>query len=377
MPNLKRNVLLLLSSLLLLLGILFPTGKVLADDTDINNIPKLAVPFFTVSLIPPENQAAGNKINYFNLLVKPNQIQYLEMYIKSTSNKEQTITMTPTDAITSGGNISVQIPKANVDSSLKTPFTTFGMKTFRFVLKPNELKKMKVAFQMPEKEFDGFIIGGLLFHTDQKTESESKTQNKKANLKIYNDFSISLQVVLHENDNLVLSDLKVDKIKPESYKTAPAIAVNLKNSKMQYMDGTSIDAKVTRLGDTRDVHQQKQEQMKIAPNSNFDYYIPWASNQKMVPGKYRLNLLAKAQQTHLELSPENQKKQEWYITKDFTITPEQADAINRKNPNYKPSYLWLYILIAILIILFVIFLFWYFFTLGRKDTNKNIQPNRR
>ncbi|BDR57292.1 DUF3324 domain-containing protein [Xylocopilactobacillus apis] len=374
MSSKKKQLGLVVFSLLLLLIQFIPVKKAQADvETDPKKFATLSVPFFTVKIVPPANQAKGTTINYFDLRVKPGMKQTLELYVASTAKKSQTITMTPTNAITSAGNILASGVKVPPDPSNIIPFTSFGIRNATITLKPKEVKTVKISYTMPETPFDGIMIGGLFLNTSLTTTSDAgKSKNQKATLKFLNDYSMAIQVLMTETDKLVLSDLKVKTIIPQSYQTLPAVGVKLQNPKMQYMDGLSLDATVTRLADPNDRHTQKVKDYKFAPTSNFTYMIPWKSTEKMEAGKYRLDLKAKAVQSHLALNEEQQKKQKWNISREFTITKAQADQINRKNPKYKTDYTWLFIIIGILIVLLIIFLFWLVFTLGRKKTNKNV-----
>lgn len=358
---------------LLLLSITFiPTKKAQAVGADeIKKYPSIALPFFTVKLVPPTNQPQGNKINYFDLRVKPGMHQTLELYIASTANKTQKITFMPSNGVTSGGNIISTAPDTPPDPSNKLPFTTFAFKKSVITLAPKEVQKITIKYTMPQQGFDGVMIGGIFIRTSLTTETDAgKSSNNKASLRFVNDYSMGIQILMNETDKLVLADLKVKNIIPQSYQTVPAVGVKLQNPQMQYMDNLSLDAKVTRLANKKDQHRQKVKDYKFAPTSNFVYVIPWRSNEKMEPGKYRLELKAQSQQQHLALNEAQKKKQTWKITKNFTITPTEANDINRKNPNYKPDYTWLFIIIGVLGILLILFLFWWVFVLGRRRRNQ-------
>lgn len=363
----KKKILAAFSLLFLLLTLL-PTKKAQAAGVDdVKNYPSLALPFFTVKLVPPANQPEGNNVNYFSLRVKPGMRQILEMYVASTTDKTQKITITPTNGVTAGGSINATAPDAPPDPSNKQPFTSFAFKKTVITLAPKEVKKVTMSFTLPQQPFEGVIIGGLFIQTSLTTKSNAgKANNKKASLQFINDYSMGIQVVMTESDKLVLADLKVKNIIPQSYQTVPAVGIKLQNPKMQYMDNLTLDAKITRLANKKDQHQRREVDYKFAPTSNFIYYVPWRADEKMEAGKYRLDLKAQAKQTHLGLTPAQKKRQVWTISKEFTITPAQANDINRKNPKYKPDYTQLLIIIAILAVIFILFLFGLVFVLGRR-----------
>lgn len=214
MSSKKKQLGLVVFSLLLLLIQFIPVKKAQADvETDPKKFATLSVPFFTVKIVPPANQAKGTTINYFDLRVKPGMKQTLELYVASTAKKSQTITMTPTNAITSAGNILASGVKVPPDPSNIIPFTSFGIRNATITLKPKEVKTVKISYTMPETPFDGIMIGGLFLNTSLTTTSDAgKSKNQKATLKFLNDYSMAIQVLMTETDKLVLSDLKVKTI---------------------------------------------------------------------------------------------------------------------------------------------------------------------
>ena len=59
----------------------------------------------------------------------------------------------------------------------------------------------------------------------------------------------------------------------------------------------------------------------------------------------------------------------WNLTKNFTITPDQAKKANSQNPNLKKDYTFLIVLIIIIVILLIIALFYWFYKKGQSSSN--------
>ncbi|MCH3023264.1 DUF3324 domain-containing protein, partial [Listeria monocytogenes] len=70
-----------------------------------------------------------------------------------------------------------------------------------------------------------------------------------------------------------------------------AIVANLQNDQPVILEKLSIDAKVYQQNSDKLLYQTKKANMKMAPNSNFDFVIDW-ENQPLKEGKYRLKMTA-------------------------------------------------------------------------------------
>jgi len=88
----------------------------------------------------------------------------------------------------------------------------------------------------------------------------------------------------------------------------------------------------------------EKENIKMAPNSNFDFMVDWQNN-KFEAGEYRVHVVAQNEEYF------------WEWDENFTITPQQANDANKDAVdliNSVPS--WVYILLVGLVLILVAFL---------------------
>ncbi|EUJ29117.1 hypothetical protein PCORN_11622 [Listeria cornellensis FSL F6-0969] len=103
-----------------------------------------------------------------------------------------------------------------------------------------------------------------------------------------------------------------------------------------------VTASVYKQGDTNPIKKQQTNNLRMAPNSNFDYAIKW-DNQKFKPGKYKMVIDAKS------------KGQTWHLRRNFTINSKEADKLNSTaiNLEQESTPVWLYVGIGIVCALLV------------------------
>lgn len=324
----------LLGLFILLMGLFsFYTYQVHADDA-------LS---FTISVKPVENQI-DKKATYYDLLVEPNMKQNLTVIVSNSGDKVKKIKVTPTNAITNQNGLidySPQEESYKYDPTLKHPFTSLVGQAQTIDVQPNEQKDVVFNLQMPAEEFNGTILGGFVAElVDEKTDSKASE-----GVNIVNKFQLVKAVRLKENDTSVSPELKLNDVKPVLVSYRTAVTANLQNIEPVMFGKLSIDAKITKKGQTEVLKSRKAENLEMAPNSNFDFPISW-ENDPLDPGTYTLNLVAKS------------GEKEWKFTKDFTIEGEESQKLNKEAVELKEKETpWLlYLLIAIVVLLVVIIL---------------------
>ncbi|EUJ63234.1 hypothetical protein MCOL2_03036 [Listeria fleischmannii FSL S10-1203] len=161
-------------------------------------------------------------------------------------------------------------------------------------------------------------------------------------------------VLLTENDKEVKPDMQLGEIKPSQINYRNVLKANLQNSQPIILKNLNIQARVTKKGSNKTLHETNKTDMRMAPNSNFNYGINW-ENQEFKAGKYTLHMTAK--------SNEN----EWKWTKDFEIKGDEAKALNNKAVELEKDYTIWYIIGAILLGLILLILV---FLLGKRSSRK-------
>lgn len=300
---------------------------------------------YTIAVEPVENQI-DKTATYYDLLVTPGQKQQLTVIVTNTGTKNKKIRVTPTNAVTNQNGVidySRQEKDYQYDQTLRHPFTSLVGPEQTVEVAPKETKKVVFELNVPKEPFEGMILGGFL--ADLPDEKSDKEEAK--GVKIVNKFQLVKAVRLRENEEKIAPELVLNDVKPTLVAYRTAVTANLQNIKPTMFGEMKIDTVITQKGKKEVVNKKTNMSMEMAPNSNFDYAIMW-DNQRLVPGDYTLNLVAKS------------GEREWKFTKDFTISKEVSkklneEAVGLEEPEH-PYWLYLAIALAVILILLLIFI---------------------
>ena len=150
--------------------------------------------------------------------------------------------------------------------------------------------------------------------------------------------------MLSENDNKVKANMNLKYIKSALSNYHTSLNVNLQNDTPTIIPDLKISGTVYKKGNSEIYKFTEKENIKMAPNSNFDFMIDW-QNHKFEASNYRVHVVAQNEEYF------------WEWDENFTITPEQANDTNKDAVdliNSIPN--WVYIVLAILVLILVAFL---------------------
>lgn len=193
---------------------------------------------------------------------------------------------------------------------------------------------------MPEKPFDGTILGGFYI---TKKEEDAKGKETDKNVQIKNKYSYVIGLQIRENTNEVKPAMKMNQIKPALLNYRTALTANLQNTEATIMKDLKIDAKVTKKGSTTVLHETSKKNLSMAPNSNFDFPINW-DNKTLEPGKYTLQLVAQS------------SDEEWKFEEDFEISSKESKSLNEEAVELEkaePNWLLIILTVTISILFFL------------------------
>ena len=306
---------------------------------------------FSVTAIIPENQIDKSQ-TYFDLMMEPGKKQKVQVKLKNDTSREVVVeTYTNTAVTNSNGITDYSTTNHKLDSTLKVPFSQIAKVEKETKIPPKSTITLDVEIEMPNDLFDGVILGGLYF----KEKEVSREKGKSNNVQIENKYAYVIGVMLRETNSKVKPDLKLNEVKPEQVNARNVVTANLQNTKAALLKDLSVDAKVYRENGDSILHETKKRNLRMAPNSNFDYAISW-ENKALDPGTYRLEMKA---------TDGNQK---WEWTKKFTIEGKQAQKLNDTAIEAKKDYTLYYIIGGILLLIGLLLLvFW----LGRRSKKEN------
>lgn len=292
---------------------------------------------FSVQAVIPENQVDKEQ-SYFDLRMKPGQAQDLVVEMRNDTDKAVTVDVLPNTAITNdNGIVEYNNTTKKQDSTLKVAFKDIATTDKEVTVPAKSQQNVKVHVQMPEKAFTGTVLGGIYF-TEQSADTKTKQQKGS---QIINRYAYVIGVQLTENDTVVKPQLRLNTVTANQVNYRNVVSANIQNYKATTVSDLKIKGQVFRKGKSEVLYSATRKNLRMAPNSNFDYSVS-LNNKAFQPGKYTFKGVATS------------KGQTWRFEKDFEIKGETASKYNKNAVSLEKSYTWLYILIACIVLLLLL-----------------------
>ncbi|MBO0475254.1 hypothetical protein IGL98_003231 [Enterococcus sp. DIV0840] len=250
----------------------------------------------------PENQI-GPDLGYYNLRVKPNLNQVIELKIKNKSSENTEVKVKVNGAGTnSNGLIDYQL--FTEEQGIRDFNNVMKVTDSVVILKPGEEKLVKFEISLPYKEFDGILLGAILIDL-------GGTDKKKNSIK--NKISYTIGVVLSENDNYtepILDFLSVN-VKERSNRTY--VETKIGNATPTIIENVHINSVLRK--ESKVIVSKDLGAVRIAPKSTFNYRIEIPRNENLQPGLYELDMVATSDD------------HTWKWTESFSISEKQIERL--------------------------------------------------
>lgn len=137
------------------------------------------------------------------------------------------------------------------------------------------------------------------------------------------------------------------------------ISVNLQNFTPTFVNRLEVEATVQRVGEEDILYQAIQEQMQMAPNSNFNFPIS-LEGDRFRSGEYLLKMMARS------------GGEEWQWERKFTIEADEARTLNQQDVKIDTSLNWWLVAAIILIILLLLLIVWLLIKKRRPKNDKEV-----
>ncbi len=292
---------------------------------------------FTVKPVMPENQV-GETTGYFDLKVNPLGTQVLEVELTNLSEEETTVEVAVSRATTSdAGSVQYSPSEKKEDNSVMFSFDDLVTYEKEVILAPKSTILYPIQLTMPAEMFDGIVLAGIEF---KEKDAQKEADSSKEQLQLVNKYSYEVAIQLNETENDVSAELQLTKAKAGHINYRNAVKATLQNPQPLPLTDLTVTGKVYQEKGNKVLHEQTATGMTVAPNSTFDFGIPW-ENEAFKSGSYRLELTAKSAEG------------EWSFTKVFKITSKEAEKLNEEAVELETTRIWPYVLLAIGALLFV------------------------
>ena len=308
---------------------------------------------FVVKTVIPDNQIDKNQ-TYFDLRMAPGQEQDLSVEMSNSTSKDITVSVNVNTAITnSNGVVEYNNNSTKRDSSLKISFKDIAKTDKEVTIPANSTKTQLIHIQMPKDEYDGTILGGIYF--TENTKEDDKDKNSKGS-QIINKYAYVVGVKLTENDNEVKPELRLNSVKASQENYRNIIAANIQNYNAAILKDLKVEGKIYKKGSDEVLYSATNEDLRMAPNSNFDFGIS-LDNKPFRPGKYTFKGVATS------------GVRKWTFEKDFEIKSGESNRFNKSSVSLEKDNTWLYILIVALVLFVLLIIIW---ILIRKIRKSNV-----
>lgn len=314
---------------------------------------------FSVQAVIPDNQVDKSQ-SYFDLRMKAGEAQDLLVDMRNDTSEDVTVEVTPNTAITNqNGIVEYNDTKTERDSSLKTGFKDIATTEKEVTVPAKSTKQLKVHVQMPKEEYSGTILGGIYFSEKDKDKTEDKDEEAQGS-QIVNKYAYVIGVQLTENDTAVQPELRMNTVQAQQINYRNVITANIQNYESAILKDLKIEGKVYEKGGSEVLYSEVKEDLRMAPNSNFDFAIS-LDNKPFKAGKYTFKGVGKS------------GDKEWTFEKDFEIKWEESRKYNKEAVSLEKNYTWVYLLVGVIV--FSILLIIILILLKKLKNNKEGQEN--
>ncbi|PTO36540.1 DUF916 and DUF3324 domain-containing protein [Enterococcus mundtii] len=290
-----------------------------------------------------DNQKAGNE-RYFQLTLAPDATEKLTLRLQNANAEAKKIKITPHTAYTNVmGVVEYGQDAEKADPTLQHSLAELIEHPEIIELGGNETKTVTLDLKMPKEAFEGFLAGGL--RIEEVKEDTTEETSDEEGVAIQNEFAYIIGVIVSNNQDAVKPDLELLDVFADQLNYRNVISANLQNFTPTFVNRLEVEATVQRVGEEEILYQASQEQMQMAPNSNFNFPIS-LEGDRFRSGNYVLKMTARS------------GKEEWEWERKFTIDADEARALNQKDVTIDTSINWWMVGLIVLVIGLVGYLIW-------------------
>ncbi|NBA63618.1 DUF916 and DUF3324 domain-containing protein [Enterococcus mundtii] len=319
--------------LLIVLSFLFSPILVSAEE----NLSFYVTPEF------PDSQVEGSS-RYFDLNSEPGSTEELTLKIQNANDQAKTIEITAHTAFTNvQGVVEYGKDAEKADPTLPYSLADLIEPPAPIELAGNETKTVKVALNMPKESFLGLLAGGL--RIAEVKEETKETEASGEGVAIKNEFAYVVGVVVSNDRSAVKPDLDLLDVFADQLNYRNVISANLQNFTPTFVNHLEVEATVQKEGESDVLYRAKQEQMQMAPNSNFNFPIS-LEGDRFRSGEYLLKMTARS------------GEEEWQWERKFTIDADEARALNREDVTLQKGINWWLVVAISLVILLLVIIVW-------------------
>ncbi|MGL6197562.1 MAG: DUF916 and DUF3324 domain-containing protein [Lachnospiraceae bacterium] len=288
---------------------------------------------FSVNAVIPDNQVDQDN-TYFDLRMEPSQKQTIEVEIWNLTDHELEVETRIHSAATNDNGV-IEYGGNDIKPDDTLPCQMEEVVTCERLVKipANETAVLELTIHMPEEKYNGILAGGITFQLPEAEEIEAEKQ--ESSLSFRNIYSYVIGIVLREGEKEDKPELQLNELIYSETGDSSVVSANIQNIVSEYVNELAVEARITRKNTKGTLYQEAKEDMRMAPNSNFNFTIDLEGN-KLHEGEFTLYMTAR--------SAEN----EWHWEKDFTVEAERIYSDEIRGNKEKTGYLWVLAVIPVI-----------------------------
>lgn len=292
---------------------------------------------YTIEGIPNKNQIDKN-VSYFYLDEKPGATDTIKVKLINDSSERKILNIKVTNANTNINGLIDYTGTLKDSKALKVPLNSIiSPKTQEVKVNPKSDAEATFNIKMPKKKQKGIILGGIVV-----SEKQNKTQNKQ-NMSIGSTYSYTLGVLLTNKPSEPIKQnisVQLESVKAILSDGKKVVQANILNPNPYLFGEATVSGKIMNKDETKVIQETKKEHVKIAPQSVYPFQFDW-KKENLKPGIY------------VFIGKVKTNNDEWTFRREFTITDETAQKINKESVFKVQIPNWLKIIVILLIILSV------------------------
>ncbi|MFD1421851.1 DUF916 and DUF3324 domain-containing protein [Lactiplantibacillus songbeiensis] len=277
--------------------------------------------YYSVQPELPANQI-DKSAGYFDLKVKPNQEQTLYIKINNNGKVERTYDVNTNLATTAdNGTLDYSNNDPKIDESLAFNIGAATTNTKKVVVAAKTTKRVPIKLKMPDHHLEGLALGGI-----NVVQRPLANRKKSSGIAIQNQFAYTIAIKLREQNKITVKPkMNLLKVGAEQVNYQNYVIAQLQNPRAVIMNELKVTGYVTKKGSDKRLLQTTKKEMRMAPNSNFNFALG-DGTKTLEAGKYTVHLKADSEKG----------KYKWNFTKDFTVSPARVKALS-ESTIYKPD----------------------------------------
>lgn len=202
----------------------------------------------SVKPVIPENQI-GDVTSFYQLKVKPEQKQDLEMELENSSDQPITVDLAINPASTGmSGSLIYNQGKSNKLHLAPVTLTDIASVEQHVEVPAKGKKKIKIHLEVPKEKFEGVILGALrISDFDDKAEQPKEDAKAKSeSFSVNNKYAYAIAIQLQEEEKInVKPEIKLDKVIASQIAGRNTIKAQLQNPAPVILNGLTYNVKVT------------------------------------------------------------------------------------------------------------------------------------